>query len=215
MRVIAGSAGGIPLRLPKTDLRPTMDMVRGAIFSSLADAVPGKRILDLFAGCGSLAIEALSRGAASAILVDSDRKACACIEQNLQKTRLTASVICSDVFRFLKTQLAINIADVIFADPPYAKKPGDTDYASELLRHESLPRMLQTDGILVLEVATAWRCPPLESWELIKRKRYGSTEVVYLRRTPTVLGLAPDRALEKKAESSPDTQIGHCLQEGA
>jgi 16S rRNA (guanine966-N2)-methyltransferase len=196
MRVIAGSAGGIPLRLPKTDLRPTMDMVRGAIFSSLADAVPGKRVLDLFAGCGSLAIEALSRGAASAILVDSDRKACACIEQNLEKTRLKASVICSDVFRFLKTQPLMLQADIIFADPPYAKKPGDTDFASDLLRHESLPQMLHPDGLLVLEVATAWRCPQMGSWELIKRKKYGSTEVLFLRRRPFNIVSGPDKRIE-------------------
>ena len=200
MRVIAGSAGGIPLRLPKTDLRPTMDMVRGAIFSSLADAVPGKRILDLFAGCGSLAIEALSRGAASAILVDSDRKACACIEQNLEKTHLKASVICSDVFRFLKTQSVMVPADVIFADPPYAKKTGDTDFASDLLRHESLPQMLHSDGILVLEVATAWQCPPLESWELMKRKKYGSTEILFLRRIPANVVSEPDTLIEDCGE---------------
>ncbi len=191
MRVIAGSAGGIPLRLPKTDLRPTMDMVRGAIFSSLADAIPGKHILDLFAGCGSLAIEALSRGAASAILVDSDRKACACIEQNLEKTHLKASVICSDVFRFLKTQSNMLQADVIFADPPYAKKPGDTDFALDLLQNKSLPQMLHLDGILVLEVATSWRCPQLELWELIKSKKYGSTEILFLRRTATHVAFTP------------------------
>lgn len=181
MRVIAGSAGGIPLRLPKTDLRPTMDMVREAIFSSLGDACLGKHVLDLFAGCGSLGIEAMSRGAASVTLVDADRKACACIEQNLEKTRLNASVICSDVFRFLKTQLGAVSVDLIFADPPYMKRPEDRDFASELLRDANLPHMLHSDGILILEITTAWRCPALEFWELLKRRKYGSTEILFLR----------------------------------
>lgn len=182
MRVIAGSAGGIPLRLPKTDLRPTMDMVRGAIFSSLGDACLGKHVLDLFAGCGSLGIEAMSRGAASATLVDADRKACACIEQNLEKTRLKASVICSDVFRFLKTQSGTVSVDLIFADPPYAKRPEDRDFASELLREAKLAQMLHSDGMLILEIATAWKCPALELWEPLKRRKYGSTEILFLKR---------------------------------
>ena len=203
MRVIAGSAGGIPLRLPKTDLRPTMDMVRGAIFSSLGDAFLGKRVLDLFAGCGSLGIEALSRGAASAILVDADRKACSCIEQNLEKTRLKASVICSDVFRFLKSQSASVSADVIFADPPYAKRPEDRDFASELLQHDALPQMLHSDGVLVLEVASAWECPALKFWELLKRRKYGSTEILVLRRN--IAG----------ASGAEDSHIASHLQEGA
>jgi 16S rRNA (guanine966-N2)-methyltransferase len=186
MRVIAGSAGGIPLRLPKTDLRPTMDMVRGAIFSSLGDACLGKRVLDLFAGCGSLGIEAMSRGAASAILVDADRKACACIGQNLEKTRLKASVICSDVFRFLKTQSGTVSVDLIFADPPYAKRTEDRDFASELLRDANLPRMLHSDGILILEIATAWDCPHSIFWEPLKRRKYGSTEILFLKRTSAV-----------------------------
>ncbi len=186
MRVIAGSAGGIPLRLPKTDLRPTMDMVRGAIFSSLGDACLGRHVLDLFAGCGSLGIEAMSRGAASAILVDADRKACACIEQNLEKTRLKASVICSDVFRFLKTQSGTVSVDLIFADPPYAKRPEDRDFASELLREAKLAQMLHSDGMLILEIATAWKCPKLEFWEPLKRRKYGSTEILFLKRVSSI-----------------------------
>ena len=182
MRVIAGSAGGIPLRLPKTDLRPTMDMVRGAVFSSLGDACLGKHVLDLFAGCGSMGIEAMSRGAASAILVDADRKACACIEQNLEKTHLKASVICSDVFRFLKTQPGTMSVDIIFADPPYAKRPEDRDFASELLRDANLPHMLHSDGVMILEIATAWKCPDLKFWEPLKRRKYGWTEILFLRR---------------------------------
>ncbi|PYY24958.1 MAG: hypothetical protein DMG62_00550 [Acidobacteria bacterium] len=69
MRVIAGSAGGVRLTVPKRGVRPTMDRVKAAIFSSLGETVIGARVLDLFAGSGALGIEALSRGAASAMFV--------------------------------------------------------------------------------------------------------------------------------------------------
>ena len=75
MRVVSGIAGGIPLKAPKTDLRPTMDRVKGAIFDSLGEAIVGARVLDLFSGSGSLGIEALSRGAAQATLVEKDARA--------------------------------------------------------------------------------------------------------------------------------------------
>src|SRR5437763_17158861 len=88
MRVIAGTAGGIQLEAPKRGVRPTMDRVKAAIFSSLADKVIGARVLDLFAGSGALGIEALSRGAATVLFVDYQRQAIDTIERNLKKAKL-------------------------------------------------------------------------------------------------------------------------------
>lgn len=183
MRVIAGKAGGIPLLTPKTDLRPTMDMVRGAVFSSLGEMVAGARVLDLFAGCGSLAIEALSRGAASATLVENDRKAVSVIEQNLQKTRLQARVIQADVFRFVERAAATDVGgySLVFADPPYSKTPGARDFAAELLSSAALPLLLSEGGLFVLEVGKGWPFSDARRWECLKRKQYGSTEVLVLR----------------------------------
>ena len=82
MRVIAGSAGGIRLAVAKRGVRPTMDRVKAAIFSSLGDSVAGARVLDLFAGSGALGIEALSRGASSAVFVEEDRQSVEIIERN-------------------------------------------------------------------------------------------------------------------------------------
>src|SRR5580765_298720 len=87
MRVIAGSAGGIRLAVPKHGVRPTMDRVKAAIFSSLGDAIIGARVLDLFAGSGALGIEALSRGAASVLFVEEDRQSIAAIKKNIAKVR--------------------------------------------------------------------------------------------------------------------------------
>src|ERR1700694_5980881 len=102
MRVIAGSAGGIHLTVPQRGVRPTMDRVKAAIFSSLADQVIGAPVLDLFAGSGGLGIEALSRGAASVLFVEEDRQSIAAIEKNLAKTKLNGRVRQQDVFEFLK-----------------------------------------------------------------------------------------------------------------
>src|SRR5262252_8787456 len=102
MRVIAGSAGGIRLAVPKRGVRPTMDRVKAAIFSSLGDAIIGARVLDLFAGSGALGIEALSRGAASVIFVEDDHQSADTIEKNLAKTKLKGRVRDQDVFAFLR-----------------------------------------------------------------------------------------------------------------
>ena len=180
--MIAGSAGGIPLKTPKTDLRPTMDLVRGAIFSSLGESVVGAHVLDLFAGTGSLAIEALSRGARTATLVEVDRKACAVIADNLSRARLHAGVRCVDVFRFLQNPPSSEPADFIFADPPYLKQPGDRNFGAELLAHSQLPSFLAPEGLLILEVAQHWKLPETPLWECFRRKRYGSTESLFFRR---------------------------------
>lgn len=184
MRVIAGTAGGISLLTPKTDLRPTMDMVRGAIFSSLGDFVLGARVLDLFAGTGSLGIEALSRGAESVTLIESDRKACAIIEQNLARTKLRARVIQLDVFQFLRSRAAQEAeANLIFADPPYSKTPGSRNFADELVRSPELHTTLMPDGLLVLETERGWKLPETALWRCLRQKQYGSTETFVLQPT--------------------------------
>src|SRR5213595_2335257 len=102
MRVIAGSAGGVRLAVPKRGVRPTMDRVKAAIFSSLGDAIVGAKVLDLFSGSGALGIEALSRGASSAIFVEEDRQSISVIENNLIKTKLKGRVRQENVFNFLR-----------------------------------------------------------------------------------------------------------------
>jgi 16S rRNA (guanine966-N2)-methyltransferase len=181
VRVIAGSAGGLALQLPKSDLRPTMDVVKGAIFSSLGDGIVGARVLDLFAGSGALGIEALSRGAASATFVENDRRAVAAIERNLERTKLTGEVQAADVFRFLDRFAARGVYDLIFADPPYAKAPGERDFTPELLGSEPLRKALAPQGIFILEHLPGAKLPLRKVWECFRQKRYGATEVAFLR----------------------------------
>lgn len=181
MRVVAGSAGGIPLITPKTDLRPTMDRVKGAIFSSLGSMVDDARVLDLFAGCGSLGIEALSRGCGEATFVEKDRAAVDAIKRNLEKTGLTGAVHQADVFSFLDRKAVPQSYELILADPPYAKQKGDRQFTSELMNSASLHAALAPDGLFVLEKRPEEKLPELARWECIRARRYGSTEVVFLR----------------------------------
>ena len=181
MRVVAGSAGGLALDVPKTDLRPTMDVVRGAIFSSLGEFIVGADVLDLFAGTGGLGIEALSRGAASAVFVENDRRATAAIENNLTHTRLRGAIHALDIFNYLDRLAPPAAFDIIFADPPYAKAPGERDFAPELLRSESLRRALKPDGVFILEYLPGTKLPLENEWEIIRDKRYGATAVAVLR----------------------------------
>ncbi len=189
LRVIAGSAGGITLACPRTGgVRPTMDQVRGAIFSSLAESVPDARVLDLFAGAGSLGIEALSRGAQSVTFVERDRRTLECIRGNLERTRLTAGaeLICLDVFTALARTLATRRFDFVFADPPYTTADQPQDFAARLITNEHLPTILTPGGLFVLEKSP--RQPlPVEpgGWEIVRQKRYGTTEVLFLKRQPT------------------------------
>jgi 16S rRNA (guanine966-N2)-methyltransferase len=182
MRIIAGSAGGIPLRLPKHDVRPTMEKVRGAIFSSLGDRVMDARVLDLFAGSGAFGLEALSRGAANATFVDHHRDAIAAIQINCEKTKLRGAIIKLDVFGFLQSNQ--EQFDLVFADPPYSKRPGDPDVAAQLLLSPYAPTALAGNGILVLERAAGSQPVDQQVWSVIRAKRYGATETLILSLSP-------------------------------
>jgi 16S rRNA (guanine966-N2)-methyltransferase len=180
MRVIAGSAGGIRLAVPKRGVRPTMDRVKAAIFSSLGDAVIGARVLDLFAGSGALGIEALSRGASSAMFVEEDRQSADIIESNLGKTKLTGRVRQQDVFDFLWHAHTAETFQIIFADPPYEKTKSGENFTEKLLVNKELAQLLDSPGIFVLEKRPGERIPVTELWNIARSRKYGATEVLFL-----------------------------------
>jgi 16S rRNA (guanine966-N2)-methyltransferase len=181
MRVIAGSAGGIQLNVPKRGVRPTMDRVKAAIFSSLGDAIIGARVLDLFAGSGALGIEALSRGAASALFVDEDRQSISAIEKNLAKAKFQARVRDEDVFDFLKCSPASERFEIIFADPPYETMKSGERFTEKLLSDDNLLELLAPIGTFVLEKRPGEGLPETKLWEIMRAKKYGATEVLFLR----------------------------------
>ena len=123
MRIVAGSAKGVRLGPVPRGVRPVSDMAREGVFSSLGPAVEGARVLDLYAGTGAMAIEALSRGAAHAVLVEQDRSAVRTIRDNLERARVGASadVLVARVASFLDGPGAsMGPFDLVLVDPPYA-----------------------------------------------------------------------------------------------
>jgi 16S rRNA (guanine(966)-N(2))-methyltransferase RsmD len=121
MRVITGTARGRTLKTPEGDhTRPTAERVKEAVFSIIQFEIEGRRVLDLFAGSGQLGIEALSRGATSAVFIESDKAAAEVVRENLQKTRLEdkATVLQTDAIAFLAS--TASVFDIVFLDPPYA-----------------------------------------------------------------------------------------------
>jgi 16S rRNA (guanine966-N2)-methyltransferase len=180
MRVIAGSAGGIRLAVPNRGVRPTMDRVKAAIFSSLGEMIIGARVLDLFAGSGALGIEALSRGAASAIFVEDDRQSAEAIKKNLAKTKLKGRVRQQDVFDFLRQRSNAEKFQIIFADPPYEKAHRGESPTATLLNNESLPQLLEPNGIFVLEKRPDETVSEMKLWRVIRQKTYGATEILFM-----------------------------------
>ncbi len=179
MRIIAGEARGMALSAPPRTVRPTMDRVRAAIFSSLGDAVPGAAVLDLFAGSGAMGIEALSRGAQSAIFVDLNPECVACVKTNLRRAKFEAPVQAMDAFRFLELYAAPNSFDLIFADPPYHKEPGSRDFAAELAVHPSLAASLKPGGTFVLERGRGADEIPGVPLASMRSRQYGESLITY------------------------------------
>jgi 16S rRNA (guanine966-N2)-methyltransferase len=180
MRVIAGSAGGIRLAVPKSGVRPTMDRVKAAIFSSLGDTIIGARVLDLFAGSGALGIEALSRGASSVLFVEQDRQSIDVIERNLAKTKFQARVRRQEVFEFLRRSSGTETFQIIFADPPYEKTESGERFTEKLLTNEALAQLLAPLGVFILEKRPAERFPATKLWNMVRARSYGATEVLFL-----------------------------------
>jgi len=174
VRVIAGELKGQHLVAPRGwTVRPTSDRVREAIFSALGERVEGARVLDLYSGTGALGIEALSRGAATAVLVDRDtRPALGNVERLGLRDR--AELVRADVERWLVRFGEGTVAggfDLVFVDAPY--KLADR---VELVLDTNLPRVLAAEGRAVVE-SGARRPLRITSLEQVRQRRYGAADV--------------------------------------
>jgi 16S rRNA (guanine966-N2)-methyltransferase len=177
MRIIAGSRKGHRIDAPRgLATRPTGDRVREAAFS-LIGPVDGADVLDLYAGSGAMGIEALSRGAARAVFVESERAACRSIERNLDKLRLTgATVLCDDALRALAAETAAQRRyDLVLVDPPYEAWP---ELEPRLARY--LAAVLAEHGLLVVE--TSSRVEPELPLEQRTSRRYGAARLTLYHR---------------------------------
>jgi 16S rRNA (guanine966-N2)-methyltransferase len=168
MRIIAGSRRGHNIAAPAgVETRPTSDRVRENVFN-IVGPLDGASVLDLYAGSGAMGLEALSRGAASAVFVDSDAGAVRAIERNLDKLRLHATVLQRDAVTFLASER--RKYDLVLVDPPYGVYE---DLQPQLARY--LPAVLAGDGLLVVE--TDARTEPELPLELRTSRKYGQTRV--------------------------------------
>ena len=179
MRVITGSARGVRLKTPDgLKTRPTADRVKEAVFSVIQFDIPGARFLDLFAGTGQMGIEALSRGAKSAVFVDEWKNACALVRENLKLTRMTdqAKVINLDYLSYLKT--CKETFDIVFLDPPYAEI-----FLENALNKISEIDILSDRGIIICE-RSADKQLDLEIPGLQRTKdyKYGQTWITIFRK---------------------------------
>ncbi len=182
MRIITGSARGVRLEtLAGEATRPTSERAKEAIFSMLGLGFEGRRILDLFAGSGQMGLEALSRGAQSATLVDASRAALEVVRRNAERTKLTARVrsVCSDALSYLKSS-AEQPFHLVFLDPPY-----HAGLLPESLRLLKEKRLLAPGAVIVCESAAHEDVfgddERLAScFRVLKRTRYGIAHITVL-----------------------------------
>lgn len=179
MRVITGKARGVQLKTPDGMLtRPTTDRVKEALFSIIQFEVPGARVLDLFGGTGQLGIEALSRGAKSAVFTDAREDACKLIRENLKRTRLEqdARVIRSDYLDYLSK--CRERFDIIFLDPPYAEV-----FLENALKRITEIDILESNGIIVAERPVGKTLPwEFEGYARSRDYKYGKTLLTVYRK---------------------------------
>lgn len=181
MRIIAGIAKRREIKVPKAVLRPTTDRTREALFSMLQHYLDGAKVLDMFAGAGSLGMEALSRGAQSCDFVESNGVCGKVIRENLKQLGLSGgNVIGLDAIAYIQRNQTNY--DLIFADPPYYKTQGDHDFVSELLELPNLLESLADDGLCVMEVDSRHEPRVPSTWDLVDRRSYGSCSIIFLRK---------------------------------
>lgn len=152
VRVITGTAKGKYLEIPKKS-RPITDRAKSTLFSVIGEDIKDKRILDLYAGSGSIGIEALSRGAASCTFVDISKPACRVIEKNLENTDLfeKSEVVASKTQEYLELQVEDSF-DIVFADPPYTIYEKTPDGIEKMI--DEIERIIPEGGAVVLKYPT-------------------------------------------------------------
>ena len=179
MRVITGKARGIQLKTPEgMQTRPTADRVKEALFSIINFDIPGAKVLDLFGGTGQLGIEALSRGAASAVFVDAREESCRLIRENLKRTKLEqdAKVVRSDYLDYLNR--CREQYNIILLDPPYAEV-----FLETAIKRITEIDILQSDGIIVAEHPLGKELPwEFDGYVRSKDYKYGNTLLTLFRK---------------------------------
>lgn len=190
MRIIGGKSGGRRLKVPKGyDVRPTPDLVKQAIFNSLGPRVEGAHLLELFGGSGALSLESLSRGAATAVIVEKSNRTARMIRENFEALHLQPGQLelrNQDAFVAI-AQMGQNGRqfDLIFADPPYGEKnvnKRSESFAQKLLDDSNLPALLALGGLFVLGHSKRDTLDLPAAWTERKILKHGDSNIRILER---------------------------------
>ena len=185
MRIITGTARGVRLRtLEGEETRPTAERTKEAVFSMIQFELVGRRILDAFAGSGQMGLEALSRGARTALLIDKNRSAAEIIKKNVELTRMgeKAEVVCGDAADCLKRRAGREQYDIVFLDPPY-KSELIKQTLNRLIEYE----MLSENATVVCEsgepLPLLLKDDPelLEKINVVKTAKYGIAHITFVK----------------------------------
>lgn len=171
LKIITGTAKGRNIKtLEGEATRPTSERIKEAMFSSIQFDIENRRVLDLFAGSGQLGLEALSRGAASVMFIDSSREAMEIVKENVKTTGLgPAKYLVSDARNYIRKASGREVFDLVFIDPPYA-----TECCADAMRKLADGGMLAKGALVVLESGTEQIDPDaFPDFELTKTKQYG------------------------------------------
>lgn len=182
MRVIAGKARRLELKtVPGMETRPTTDRIKETLFNMLQYDLADSRFLDLFSGSGAIGIEALSRGAAEAVFVEKNPKACACIKENLAFTKLSqdGKLLSMDVLQALRSLEKGGVFDFIFMDPPYGM-----ELERQVLEYLKDSKLADENTLIIVEADLATEFDYVESWgyELRRSKEYKTNKHVFLQK---------------------------------
>lgn len=180
MRIIAGTARSLPLKsIEGRDTRPTTDRIKETLFNIIQPDIADSRFLDLFAGSGQIGLEALSRGAQQAVFVENNKKACACIEDNIRFTRFEdrSKLLCMDVMHALRRLEGKDEFDFIFLDPPYKSQ-----CEQDILAYLASSGLLKDDARIIAEAAgdTDFSFVQKLGFTVLKEKRYKTNKHVFM-----------------------------------
>lgn len=202
MRIAGGIYGGRVVLVPRSSaVRPTQEKVRQALFSMLRDDVASARFLDLFAGSGAVGLEAVSRGAAAAVLVERDGRHVETIRKNIAALGAqAASVVRADAYRYVASYSGEGF-DIAFADPPYLL--GEEKGYGELLDLLAGRGVVKPGGVFCAETALRQKAEEPPGWTLVRDREYGKTRLAVWRRNVQCRDFGPTGRIPPLQDESP------------
>lgn len=181
MRISGGAWCGRKIKVPPGDkVRPTQDMVRQALFSILMNDLPGANFIDLFAGSGSVGLDALSRGAKRVTWIEKDPHNVALLKENQASLGASGEVVCSEVERWLQRNGHDWAADIAYCDPPYII--GREQGFARLMALAAENNVIRVGGVFIAETSGDTKPEECLGWSLVRDRSYGHSRIaVYLR----------------------------------